>query len=51
MKNIIIFLFLSTMLIAPCFKRDYLILGTIITFLGLLLLTSGCAALLYSPLL
>ena len=51
MKNIIIFLIFTAILIMPCIKRDYLVLGIIITFLGFLLLTSGCAALLYTPLL
>ena len=49
MKNIIIFLIFTAMLIAPCIRRDYLVLGIIITFLAFLLLTSGCAHLALVP--
>jgi len=55
MKNIIIFLIFTVMLIAPLFKgrqaSNIFIIGMILIGLSFLLLTSGCAALLYSPLL
>jgi hypothetical protein len=51
MQDLKILLVIIGILLAPCFKRDYLILGTIIIVLAFLLLASGCAALLYTPLL
>ena len=51
MQDLKILLVLIGILLAPLIKRDVLIIGTIIVVLSFLLLTSGCAALLYTPLL
>ena len=53
MKNIIIFLIFTVMLIAPLFKgkqaNNIFIIGMMLIGLSFLLLTSGCAALLLTP--
>ena len=49
MQDLKILLVIIGILLAPCFKRDYLILGTIIVVLAFLLLTSGCAHLALVP--
>jgi len=51
MQDLKILLVLIGILLAPLIKRDYLIIGTIIVVLAFLLLTSGCSALLFTPVL
>jgi|TARA_R100001594_G_scaffold10647_2_gene24892 hypothetical protein len=50
MQDFKILLILIATLVAPLIKRDVFIIGIIITFLSLLLL-SGCTSLVFTPLL